>query len=73
MYMLVSAEVRRGHQIPLKLELQAVVSHHVGAGSRTNASGRVARALYHRVNSPVHNAFLAVHIISFLGKNSTYM
>lgn len=33
----VSREVRRGHENSLKLELQVVTSHYVGAGRAANA------------------------------------
>ena len=31
----VPAQARRGHHIPLGLELQTTVSHHVGTGNQT--------------------------------------
>jgi hypothetical protein len=34
---LVLLEARKGHWIPLELELHTTVSHHVGAGNRTQA------------------------------------
>lgn len=40
-----SISARRKHQIPLVLELQTVVSCHVGAGTQTTASS----AIYNRV------------------------
>ena len=41
----VPTEARRGRQIPLELELQVVVSHHVGAGIKPGSSGRAASDL----------------------------
>ena len=39
---IICSEVRRGHQIPLELELQAVVSHLVGAGIELESSARTS-------------------------------
>lgn len=41
----VHSEAGRGRQIPLELELQVVVSHHVGAGIKPGSSGRAASDL----------------------------
>jgi hypothetical protein len=38
-------QARKGRWIPLELQLQTVVSCHVGAGTRTLSSTRVASAL----------------------------
>ena len=50
-----AAEVRRGHQIPLELELQTVVSCHVSAGNGTQVlckSNQYSLLLSH-LSSPI--------------------
>lgn len=53
---LVIVAIRRGHQNPLELDLQMVVSLHVGPGNRTQPSGRAADALNLRVISPAQDS-----------------